>query len=301
MIKFLFTLPLIAMSVLSLGQNDPVLTPIHNMFDGMRAGDSAMIALAFAPDATLETYMTGDQGMTIHSSTAVDFIAAAGKPHDKVWNEVIWSYDVRKDGPMATVWTEYTFYHGESMSHCGVNTFTLADYGDNWKITRVADTRRKSECKELPEDEHPEYAWKKEINEQVWRPFQKAYTEFDAELMNSVHRDDVIRASSWAIRIGEEYKNRNLENYKKSKERGDQRKIDFFFESRKATETHAVETGYYRVTANRGGQERIFYGFFHVILKKENDQWQILSDWDTDELNGTKINADWISHLEKFE
>ncbi len=282
-------------------QNSTILVPIHHMFDGMRAGDSSMIASAFTKNATLESYIASDEGVKTHTTKASEFIKSAGQPHDKVWNEVIWSYDIRKDGPLATVWTEYTFYHGDRLSHCGVNAFQLIQQDDDWKIARITDTRKRDNCRGLSDENNQEALLQQEIDDQVWRSFRKAYSDFDAELMNSVHHDDVIRASSWSIQIGDEYKSRNAERYQAAKERGDKRTIDFYFESRKTTKTHAVETGYYKVTSTRNNNVNESYGYFHIILKKENDRWQILYDWDTDAINGSKINADWLKDLILFE
>ena len=74
--------------------------------------------------------------------TSQKFLNAIGTPHDKVWDERIWSYDVKIDGLMATAWTEYSFYLGDDFSHCGVNAFTLFKTVAGWKIVNVTDMTR---------------------------------------------------------------------------------------------------------------------------------------------------------------
>ncbi|MBT8233050.1 MAG: nuclear transport factor 2 family protein [Saprospiraceae bacterium] len=41
---------------------------------------------------------------------------------------------------------DYSFYYKGSLSHCGVNNFTFAYIGDQWKIISLADSRRLSNC-----------------------------------------------------------------------------------------------------------------------------------------------------------
>ena len=75
------------------------------------------------------------------------FVVAVGTPHDEVWDEQIFVYRVEEDGTLASVWTEYTFYLGAKMSHCGVNTFQVVDTEEGWRILNIIDTRRKDNCK----------------------------------------------------------------------------------------------------------------------------------------------------------
>lgn len=276
-------------------QQEAIIKPIKAMFDGMREGNADKIASAFATEATMQTIDNSGQDPKIEFGDKQRFIDMAGQKHDPVWNEVIWSYDVRQDGLLASVWTEYTFYLGNNLSHCGVNVFQLLETSAGWKITSIIDTRRKTDCMELDDDNNPEKAIQEEINNDVWRPFKEAYASFDAIAMNDLHTDDVIRGTKWSIRLGDEYKKSNAKKYQESRTRADQRSIDFVFETRKANETHAIETGYYKVTSTRSGETREFFGYFHIILTKENGQWKIMYDHDTDELNGMKINQDWIA------
>ena len=53
------------------------------------------------------------------------------------------------DGPLATVWVEYSFYLGTRLNHCGVDAFQVARGPDGWKIIALADTRRRTGCTEV--------------------------------------------------------------------------------------------------------------------------------------------------------
>ncbi len=66
-----------------------------------------------------------------------------------VYHEQLWSYDISREDNLATAWTEYTMFVGQpaEVSHCGVNTFTLAQTAlGKWQILHIADTRRQTAC-----------------------------------------------------------------------------------------------------------------------------------------------------------
>lgn len=124
-----------------------VITTIQRMFDGMRAGDSAAVRSTFDPTARLQTAFTNKEGKPMLATEAIsEFVQAVGTPHSEVWDERIWSYDVRIDGRLATAWTDYTFFLDEKMLHCGVNAFHLFKAENSWKITQITDTRRRDGC-----------------------------------------------------------------------------------------------------------------------------------------------------------
>ena len=121
---------------------------IQTMFDGMRAGDSSMVASVFLRDAQMQTTFYDKSGkMQLKTGSLQRFLNGVGTPHDEIWDEKIWSYDIRVDEPMATAWTEYSFYLGEKLLHCGVNAFDLVKTEDGWKISQIIDTRTKKGCK----------------------------------------------------------------------------------------------------------------------------------------------------------
>ncbi len=149
----LFIYLLISLPLLSQSPQDEadVIEVIKTLFDGMRAGDSMMVQNLFADKATLSSIVKNKEGKIMkRTNDASGFITAIGTPHDEVWDEQIWTYDVKIDGLMANAWTEYTFYRGDELSHCGVNSFELIQYDDGWKISGITDTRRRTDCKTNP-------------------------------------------------------------------------------------------------------------------------------------------------------
>ena len=127
---------------------EQIIAVIQQLFDGMRANDSMMIKDLFAPESTLSSIFTNREGQVVkRSSPTTGFVTAVGRPHDEVWDEKIWSYEIKIDDPMGQAWTEYTFYVGDRLSHCGVNVFEMIHLQDGWKISGITDTRRNHGCK----------------------------------------------------------------------------------------------------------------------------------------------------------
>ena len=152
-------LPLLAAALLAaplpaLAQPDQeaeVRAVITRMFDGMRGGDSAAMRAVMMPDVRLQSALQRPDGQTVLRSDSIDaFLRAVGTPHDQVWDERIHSMEVRIDGPLATVWAEYSFWAGNTFSHCGIDAFQLFRSAEGWKITHIADTRRRTGCRDAP-------------------------------------------------------------------------------------------------------------------------------------------------------
>ncbi len=129
-----------------------VLAVINQLFDGMRAGDSAMVSAVFYPKATMFSSFTDQDGKPVlRKGDLQKFLEAIGTPHEEIWDEPIWDTEVRIDGNLAQVWTKYAFYAGEKFSHCGVDAFQLTRTEEGWKIFHLTDTRQREGC-ELPEE-----------------------------------------------------------------------------------------------------------------------------------------------------
>ena len=125
-----------------------VLATVHRLFDGMRAGDSAAVRAAFHPTAYLATAVQSGQDPVLQVDTLEAFIRAVGSPHEEAWDERVTSGEVRIDGNLASVWTEYAFFAGTRFSHCGVDAFQLARTAQGWRIIVLTDTRRRDGCRD---------------------------------------------------------------------------------------------------------------------------------------------------------
>jgi len=127
-----------------------VMAVVKRLFDGMRAGDSAMVRGTFHSNLRLVTVAKGREGnlrLNVENS-ADNFVKAVGTPHPAVWDERIWGEKVEIDGSLASVWVDYAFYTGDKFSHCGIDHFLLVrEDAGAWKILSLADTRRTEGCK----------------------------------------------------------------------------------------------------------------------------------------------------------
>lgn len=151
--KLFLALLLLSTSVLSASdslmtvERQAVIHTIETLFDAMREGDSTKLRSTFDANASLmTTYMGKDGKAKVHVGKVDEFVTQVGTPHEAVYDERIWSYEVQIDGLMATAWTEYTFFLGDKMSHCGVNAFQLFKSSEGWKVINITDTRRKEGC-----------------------------------------------------------------------------------------------------------------------------------------------------------
>ncbi len=132
----------------------------------------------------------------------------------------------------------------------------------------------------------------KEVNEQLWGPFKKAWETRNAQDFNDLHTDDVLRVSKWGgVKIGSEYKDRIVESYKKPDNR--ERTIDFWLEHRYYSGNTGYEVGYLKIVIKEEGKDpRYSYSRFHVVLKKVDGKWKIAQDWDTNNINGVAVTAE---------
>jgi hypothetical protein len=147
----LFAAPVQAQSTTAAPEaRDAVLAVVEQLFDGMRAGDSTAVRAVFDDGARMQSISQEEGTPSIRTGSVDRFVEAVGRPHEDVWDERIWDPVVQIDGPMAMAWTPYAFYLGDTLSHCGVNTFHLIRRGDDWKVFYLVDTRRQN-C-EIPPD-----------------------------------------------------------------------------------------------------------------------------------------------------
>ncbi|OEK05768.1 Cif family virulence factor [Roseivirga misakiensis] len=120
---------------------------IMTMFDGMRAGDSAMVHSVFTDKVIFQRVQkVSPNGSRVVNNDFKNFLKAVGTPHDLVWDERIVFGPIQIDGDMASAWVPFKFYLGEKFSHCGVNIFQLFRTEQGWKVFHLVDTNRKENC-----------------------------------------------------------------------------------------------------------------------------------------------------------
>ena len=121
---------------------------VDRMFDAMRARDTATLRAVFDTGARLLTTFTNREGKaTLRVSPIDGFIRSiASAPPETKLDERIYDVEVRQSDLLATVWTRYTFFAGERLSHCGYDAFQLFKSEQGWRIIAIADTQRREGC-----------------------------------------------------------------------------------------------------------------------------------------------------------
>ena len=126
----------------------------------------------------------------------------------------------------------------------------------------------------------------KEINEQVWKPFIKGFSEGDTDLFMSVHSKDLVRSGrdSGKVLNWDQYCKQTAEGNKRRKERNQKMWIELCFTERINNENQAIDVGIYATSwSSPESRTAVSYGRFHVVHRKENGVWKILVDTDSSE------------------
>ena len=124
----------------------------------------------------------------------------------------------------------------------------------------------------------------KQINEQVWNSFIKAFEAYDTDAFMAVHSKEVTRVIQDGNRLQnfEQYQSENRRSDTRNKAAKRTRTIELRFIQRIAAHDRAFEVGYFKTsTIAPDGTARSFFGKFHVLLRKESGTWKILMDADT--------------------
>ena len=132
-------------------QEKEIMQVVVDVFDGMRAGDSAAVKKHFYPQVSANTALTSKDGKReLKIDNINNWFNAIAKPHDQIWDERLWDYEVQIDGNLAAVWVKYAFYLDKDFHHCGVDALQLAHDGAKWRVFHLADTRQITGC-EIPQ------------------------------------------------------------------------------------------------------------------------------------------------------
>ena len=124
-----------------------VMNVVQQLFDGMRARDTARMRATLHADARLVSSGVKDSIPTVTVEPVTAWLA--GVPNARpgmLLDERLHNPVVKVDGGLASAWAEYTFYLGDKVNHCGVDTFHLVKTADGWRIIDLADTRRREGC-----------------------------------------------------------------------------------------------------------------------------------------------------------
>lgn len=127
-----------------------VMQVVNDLFDAMRAADSATVRTLFHPDLEkmASSFQQRDGTPAVRFGGLEGFASSVGGAAPGDFDERLGEAKIVLNDNLATVFTPYAFYLKQQLSHCGVNVFIIARSGDDWKIVGLADTRRLEGCEE---------------------------------------------------------------------------------------------------------------------------------------------------------
>jgi hypothetical protein len=120
-------------------EQQAVLAPITQLFDGMAQRDAAMIRKPLLSGGTMVLMRDGKPSQM----TFEDFADRVGKPGTTQIQERIHDPLVRIDHDLAVVWAPFEFLVDGKVDHCGTDLFNLVRTDGKWVIASIADTGRK--------------------------------------------------------------------------------------------------------------------------------------------------------------
>ncbi len=124
-------------------EEDAVLAPVHELFNGMSSRDGAAIKASAIPAANMILMRDGKPHQMTIEAFADRLSKPAGDAKQAPIEERIHDPLVRIDNDLAVVWAPFEFLTDGKVDHCGTDLFNLVRIDGKWLIASVADTGRK--------------------------------------------------------------------------------------------------------------------------------------------------------------
>lgn len=117
-----------------------VIGVVNDLFQAMEARDSIRIKMALHPNALFTSVdLTGDEPKTKRTEGSA-FASSVGQPGTPYVEKMV-DPVVEHHGDFAQLWAYYEFYLGDSLSHCGHDSFQLVRLNEQWRILGITYTR----------------------------------------------------------------------------------------------------------------------------------------------------------------
>jgi len=142
-------------SDVSTADRDAIVETVQHLFDALETGDAALLREVLDEDVVMHFWEESADGAVSEGQATVDGLATRITTSDVPLIERMWEPEVRMSGEMASVWTAYDFYAGETFSHCGVDQATLIRSGGSWRVVALSWTRQQPPKCELHPDGPP--------------------------------------------------------------------------------------------------------------------------------------------------
>jgi|CXWL01.1.fsa_nt_gi hypothetical protein len=139
------TVLILIASALVCAQDDrqSAIAVVNRLFDGMKVKSAEQIKSVFAADVHFLAIDKPRDGKGISRTrvmTGEAFAKMISESKSGEYREKMISPEARISGDMAVVSGRYTFYVGDTFSHCGTDTFNLVRTEAGWKIVQGAFT-----------------------------------------------------------------------------------------------------------------------------------------------------------------
>jgi ketosteroid isomerase-like protein len=131
----------------------------------------------------------------------------------------------------------------------------------------------------------------KAIDNDLWIPFAKSYSDLNAEAYIALNSKSVVRVlgDMKFIEPHESFVKSTRQMFDGLKKNKGKVAINWRFNERIHNADTASERGIYEfILTDAAGKQRKSYSRFHVILKKESGKWKIVTDYDSED--GGTIN-----------
>lgn len=123
-----------------------VLATVQAMLRVLETKDATPVAAHVDSTTRFTLLRPGPNGTRVLVISGSRFLQAVTNPSQPPAKELIRNPEIRIDGDLATVWTEYQVLVNGAVSHCGYDAFHLARIGGIWKVVNVSDSFRNTGC-----------------------------------------------------------------------------------------------------------------------------------------------------------
>lgn len=127
-------------------------------FAALRNPDKTALATVMLPDGVIYVHNRMDRDNPTMAIVKAEDHLANWAQDTRVVDEWMTYDSVLVDGDMAHVWGPYTFWIGDTVSHCGINSMNLVKSSEGeWKVGNTNFTvEHPDQCQRLNAPERPE-------------------------------------------------------------------------------------------------------------------------------------------------
>jgi hypothetical protein len=115
-------------------EREAVLATVERFFTAMRTRDADTWEEILVPEGHTWRWRRDDQGDWVVSGSTNAAGTASLRTGDDRYDERMFAPTVLIRGPVAVVWTPYTFHLNGRFSHCGIDAFNLMKMDGRWRL-----------------------------------------------------------------------------------------------------------------------------------------------------------------------